>query len=108
MISGREAGGAAEREGVEPKRRVVVAAMVPASELKKNFLRDHFSISGLPILYCGLNVTSRKCKSKCARLKAAATKELGFEAYATPEFGAVVHGAVGDDELYFANVLDGV
>ena len=32
---------------------------------------------------------------------------LGFEADAAPQFGAVVHDAVGDDEFNFADVVDG-
>src|SRR5271156_336429 len=32
---------------------------------------------------------------------------LGLEADAAPEFGAVVHGAVGDHEFNLANIADG-
>jgi hypothetical protein len=68
----------------------------------------------------GLAINGKNCRAKDrgATLKPPRRREtaanfprilpvLGLEADAAPQFGAVVHDAVGDDEFNLANIVDG-
>src|ERR1700722_5723892 len=83
-----------------PKRRRVLAAIPPVSVAKKNFLRVHLSI--------GEPLNSRwQAQLRLMKRPFDSYVMLRLKADAAPQLRAVVHGAVGDDEFDFANIVNG-